>query len=104
MSIRVKIESEAVERREITIKNGPKAGQISTFYEQEGYAFLTDRDGKPRAYPERITLNIDHDRGQKPYPVGNYVVGDASFWVDRFRSLQLGRPVLVAVPNMQRAA
>ncbi len=92
--LKVEIKSATATPRQITIKNGPKAGQITTFHEQEAYIFLLDADGNPRPYPMLTTLNIDIEKGQQPYQPGVYVVDDRSFYLDRFRQLAVGKLVL----------
>lgn len=102
MSLRIEIKSDALNRREITIKNGPRAGQITNFYEQEAWVTLPGNDGKPRPFPQRIVLNIDVDRNQQAWPVGVYTLSDAAFFIDRFNALTIGRIVLTPLAAAQQ--
>lgn len=102
--LKVEIKSAVAAPRNITIKNGPKAGQQTTFHEQEAYIFLMDQDGNPRPYPMLTTLNIDVERGQQPYAPGVYVVDDRSFYLDRFRQLSVGKLVLRPAVAQAKAA
>lgn len=103
MSLRIEIKSDALEARQINIKNGARAGQVATFYEQEAWVTLPGNDGKPRPFPQRIVLNIDVDRKQAAFPVGVYALGDTSFFINRFNSLEIGRIGLVPVAIQQPA-
>jgi len=103
MSLRIEIKNDVLQPREITIKNGARAGQITTFYEQEAWVTLPGNDGKPRPFPQRIVLNIDVDRKQAAWPVGVYTLSDAAFFIDRFNALTIGRIVLSPVAAQQPA-
>lgn len=102
--MKVEVKTTTVTPRVINIKNGPKAGQTTTFYEQEVYITLPDADGNPRPYPMAMTINIDADKGQQPYPPGVYIVDDRSFYLDRFRTLAVGRLHLRPVQPVRAAA
>lgn len=106
--IKIEIKSTVVQPRTITPKTGPRQGQQMTFHEQDAYAFTVDDQGNPRPYPQRITLNIDVDKGAAPYAPGFYMVDPSSFFVDRFNSLQLGRiklkPITAQAQPAGRAA
>jgi hypothetical protein len=104
--LKVEIKSDTITPRIVNIKNGLKAGQQTTFHEQEAYITLADNDGNPRPYPMLTTLNIDVEHGQKPYPPGVYVVDDRSFYLDRFRQLAVGKLSLRSLPaqSVQKAA
>lgn len=107
--IKIEVKDATVNPRVITPSQGKNAGRQMTFYEQDAYAFTADEQGKPRPYPQRIVLNIDMDKGAKPYAPGFYTVCPSSLFVDRFNSLQLGRLKLVplaapAVAATPRAA
>jgi len=104
MAIRIEIKNDNLTPRQITPKQGPNVGKIMTFHEQEAWVLLPDQQGQPRPYPQRIVLNIDADKGQKAYPAGVYTLSDSSFFVNRFGSLELGRPALVGVNPGARAA
>jgi len=101
MSIRIEIKSDVLAPREITAKSGSNAGKTITFYEQEAWVTLPGNDGKPRPFPQRLVLNIDVDRKQAAFPVGVYVLGDTSFFINRFNGLEIGRIGLVPVASQQ---
>lgn len=100
--IRIEVKSADVNPRNVPIKNGPRAGQIATFREQTAWAHLFDRNGQPLPYPVQMTLTLE-DNAQ-PYPPGHYTISPASFYVNRFRGLELGRPVLVPAQAVAKAA
>jgi hypothetical protein len=102
--IKIEVKSADTIAREITAKNGPNAGRKMTFHEQDAYAFTSDDQGNPRPYPQRITLNIDRDKGQQPYGPGMYIVCPSSVFVDRFSNLQLGRLKLRPITQAVQAA
>jgi hypothetical protein len=94
MSIRIQITSEAVENRSVTQK---ATGRQFQFKEQTAWAFTCDQHGNPHPHPEKITVTLP--RGQEtPYPVGDYTLHPASFYVGNFGSLNLS-PRLVPVKS-----
>lgn len=93
--IKIEVKDANITPRVITPSQGKNAGRQMTFHEQDAYAFTADDQGRPRPYPQRITLNIDIEKGQKPYAPGFYTVCPSSVYVDRFNSLTLGRLKLV---------
>jgi len=103
MTLRIEIKSAELTSRTVDIKNGPRAGTSIVFHEQEAWVALPGRDGRPMPYPQRVVVNIDVDWGQAAYAPGIYTVGDASFFVNRFMSLELGRLALVPVTVQQPA-
>lgn len=103
MTLRIEIKSAELAPRTVHIKNGPRAGTTTVFHEQEAWVALPRRDGGPMPYPQRIVLNIDVDKKQQAYAPGLYTVGDGSFFVNRFMSLELGRLSLVPVTVQQPA-
>ena len=86
MSIRIEVKSAACTDRNVTIKNGPRAGQVASFKEQVAYASLMDRDGTAKPYPTEVRLTVD-----QPYPVGMYTLSPTSFYPDKFGGLTMGR-------------
>ena len=115
MTIRIEIKSSVLEVREILPKTGPNAGKPMTFHEQEAWVTLPGNDGKPRPFPQRITLNIDVVRKQEAFAVGVYTLSDTSFFINRFSGLEIGRlhvrqrstgltPLPVAAAQPQRVA
>lgn len=102
--IKIEVKDANVNPRVITPSQGKNAGKQMTFYEQDAYAFTADDQGRPRPYPQRIVLNIDIDKGAKPYAPGFYTVCPSSMFVDRFNSLTVGRLKLVPVPPAVAAA
>ena len=104
MSIQIEIKSTAINSKNVTAKQGQRAGQVMTITEQEAYAHTFDANGNKHAYPTRIVLNIDAQRGQQPYPPGIYMVSPSSFYANRFNQLELGRLQLVPVNQGKPAA
>ncbi len=81
----------------VSVRNGTSAttGKPWEIREQQAYAHCTDRDGNPEAYPQRITINLRD--GAQPFPLGEYTLGDASFYVGQYGRLSIGAPVLVSL-------
>lgn len=84
-----------VKTTEVTTRNGNRQdGSAWQIRAQEAYAHTLDPvNGKPRAYPERISLQLDNN--QLPFPVGIYELSPASIYVGDFGRLMMGRPQLV---------
>lgn len=101
--MKIEIKSTTINSRNITSK---KTGEIIQFVEQEAYAYTSDRNGHPHAYPSRIVVNAQ-ENGQ-PYPVGFYTLSASSYMVDRFGKLELGRvrlePLAAAAAPARTAA
>jgi len=97
----IKIEVKSTEVRTIN-GTSKKTGKPYTIRDQEAYAHTLDKDGKPRAYPERISLQLEGD--QPPFDPGTYHLSPSSVYVGDFGRLMLGRPVLVKAPAVSRAA
>lgn len=91
MSIKIEIKS-----TEVFTKSGiaAKTGRPYNIREQECYAFVTDRDGKPQPYPVRARITLEDE--QAPHPVGIYHLAPQSFWINRFGQIEV-KPVLVPV-------
>jgi hypothetical protein len=82
----MKIEITSTECRQ---KSGmSKAQKPFSFRVQTAYAHL---HGKP--YPVQIEVTLDDSA--TPHPVGSYTLGEESYYVNRFGSLELGRLQLV---------
>jgi len=62
--------------------------ELMHFREQTAYAHVCERDGTPLEYPQKIIIN--HDEDGQPLAVGDYTVGDASFYIDGYSKLQIG--------------
>jgi len=89
MQLKIEIPEAAVIERVVPAseRTGFKGG---TFYYQEGYAVLVDRNtGKANRFPSKIAL--PKEKGEPPYPVGHYELDSASFAVDQYDKLSLGR-------------
>jgi hypothetical protein len=89
--LKIEIKSTDIAQRPFVYKNGQRAGQNGIIYTQEAWAHTYGQDGKLQPYPQRITLNIDAEHEQKPWPVGSYQLAMSSFYVGRFGDLVLGR-------------
>jgi len=85
---RVKIESESID-----IKEGNKNGNDWEIRSQQAYIFLFDSDGKPKAYPTEITVQLRKNRKsgnwQEPYKIGEYNLPLNSIYVGRFGVLSI---------------
>jgi hypothetical protein len=68
-------------------------GKQFSFREQEAWAFLTDANGKPQPYPQRMLISLGDN--QEPYKPGVYHLAPSSLFVGDFGSLQIGRVALV---------
>lgn len=84
-------------------KEGAKVFEPFTKVSQSAYVQgLVDANGSPEPYAIKISIDLGtKEKGFRPaYPVGIYEVDDASFFVDRFDGLCLGRltlrPITVA--------
>lgn len=100
MALKIEVKSTEVETRTGT---SPRTGKPYTIRSQVAYAFTLERNGQPRSYPERISLNLEDN--DQPYPVGVYYLDDRSVYVGDFGRLMLGRPILTPVKqNLQAAA
>ena len=76
------------------------SGKPYLIREQEGYAHLTGKDGKPERYPARVSINLQD--GTAPYAPGMYTLGDASFSVGEFGALRISRMALTPLPAEAR--
>ncbi|MBS1210082.1 MAG: Helix-destabilising protein [Proteobacteria bacterium] len=93
MSITIEIKNTSITPRNITAKQGPRAGQTFQLLEQEAYAHTFDANGVKHPYPTRIILTLE--QGQQPYSAGFYTLAPNSFYTDRFQKLVLGKPQLL---------
>lgn len=71
------------------VKSGTSArtGKPYSIREQEGWAFLADRDGKSQPHPQRIKLTLGDD--QQPYQPGLYQLDPSSIFVGDFAQLNI---------------
>lgn len=90
------------------MKSGTSArtGKAYSIREQEAWAFLCDRDGKPQPHPQRIKLTLADE--QAPYNPGLYQLDPSSIFVGDFSQLNIRarlRPLAAAsVPAQPKAA
>lgn len=97
--MRIEVKSTAVAER----KGVSDAGRPWSIREQQAYAHVLDRDGKPEEYPQKITLRLDE--GDQAYPAGEYTLADASFYVGQYGRLTVGTVKLQALAkSVQRSA
>lgn len=97
----IRIEIKSTEVR--TISGTSKAGKPYSIRDQEAYAHTVGRDGQPRPYPERISLQLEDD--QPPFEPGLYTLAPSSLYVGDYGRLMLGRPQLARVqPAVAKAA
>lgn len=85
MTIRIEIQSDKVDERGGTIRNGERAGQTYHIRQQEGWVF----NGK--AYPERFVISLQD--GQQPYAPGMYLLSASSLEVGDYDRLQFSRRI-----------
>lgn len=85
-----------------TRTNPPESATKWTIHEQQGWAHLYDRDGSKRPFPELINIRID--KPDQAYPLGVYMLQPQSIYKNRYNSLTLGNPVLLAVERKQQQA
>jgi hypothetical protein len=92
-----------VKTTEVQTRNGTsqRTGQPWTIRSQDAWAYTLDSNGKPRPYPERISLQLDDN--QLPFPLGNYDLSPASIYVGEFGRLMMGRPQLTPVAAVKAA-
>lgn len=95
--IRIEVKTDAV-----NVKSGTstRTGKPYSIREQEAWAHVLGRDGKPQPYPVSVVLPLGDD--QPPYPPGQYTLDPTCLYVDRFRSLTLSKARLM--PIVQPAA
>jgi len=79
VEILIEVKSAAV--MEKTVRG--KDGREYLIREQTAWADI----GKP--YPQEVRISLE--KGQEPYPVGQYVMDPACLYVDRYGKLTLGR-------------
>lgn len=79
-----------------------KTGKPYNIREQEAYAYVAGRDGKPAPYPVRISIALsDEGPGYNP---GTYHLDPACIYVDRFGGLAIGKPRLVSTVTQAHPA
>lgn len=97
MSIKIEIQSNAIDERRGKIQRGERAGQDYHIRQQEGWVY----NGK--AYPERIVLSLGQDGSA--FPVGMYEIDPASITVGEYGQLQFERSLkLVKLQDAKPAA
>lgn len=69
--------------------------------EQIAWVYMFDQQGRPNPHPQSITLILDGD--DAPYPVGDYLLSPASFYVGPFGSVKV-RPKLEPLKKPMAAA
>lgn len=83
MSIKIEIQSNAIDERKGTIQRGERAGQEYHIRQQEAWVY----NGK--AYPERIVIGLGRDG--VAFPPGMYEIDPASLEVGDYGQLQFSR-------------
>lgn len=85
MTIQIEIQSDRIDERGGTIKNGERAGQQYHIRQQEAWV----HNGK--AYPERFVISLQD--GQGAYPPGMYQLHPGSLEVGEYGRLQFARRI-----------
>jgi len=82
-----------IESAEIKTKSGVSArtGKPYSMREQRGYAYCTDKDGKPNRHPNALCITLRDD--QPPYAPGFYTLSPSSFYTNKYDQLEVS-PVL----------
>lgn len=96
--LRIEIKSNLVQ----DISGTSKAGKPYHIRKQAAWAHTYDAQGALNPYPERMEFSLAD--GQEPFPVGNYTLSPASFYIGDFNLLSIGRPILEPMVAAQRAA
>lgn len=81
--LRVQIKDPELHIREVKRDNG----DVLTFREQSGFVAL------PNGEFRQVRISLHRDA--KPFPVGEYQIGDDSFRVGNFGDLQLSRQLVL---------
>jgi hypothetical protein len=92
--MKIEIQSSEVKSRSGTSQ---KTGRPYTIREQQAYAHIPTS-----AYPVEISINLRGD--EQPWSPGMYQLDDASFFVDRFKSLSIGTLTLRPIAAEQKKA
>lgn len=92
---------------DVVTKSGvsKRTGNQYSIREQEAWVHTCDKEGRVRPHPERVVLSLEDN--QPPYPPGSYTICPSSFFVDRFRMLDLRlrlKPATSATVAATRAA
>jgi len=93
--IKIEINSASFEQKSGT---SARTGKPYSIREQEAWAFLTDREGKPQPHPQRIKITLAD--GEQPYNPGAYQLDPSSLFVGDFSQLNIRarlRPLQSAV-------
>jgi len=99
-ALRIEIKSNLIQE----ISGTSKAGKPYHIRKQAGWAYTYDQMGAPNPFPERMEFSLAD--GQDPFPVGNYTLSPASFYIGDFHSLAISRPILepISPAQLQKAA
>lgn len=97
----IKIE---IKSAEIRTKSGvaAKTGKPYSIREQDGWAFTLGRDGKPNAYPVKLSLSLRDE--QQPYQPGVYTLCPSSLYTNRFDQLEISPVLVPMVAEAKKAA
>lgn len=79
-----------------------KTGKPYEITEQPAWIFLVDQNGRQQPYPVQIMVMLE--KGQHPYPLGDYVLHPSSVQSGRFGSLQIRLDIRKAEANVKAAA
>lgn len=79
-----------------------RTGKPYAIREQEAWAYLTDRDGKPQPHPQRIKVTLSD--GEAPYNPGVYTLDPSSIFVGDFSQLNIRARLRPLVQSAAKAA
>lgn len=100
MCIRVLVKSVFVESIPMSGKNGKPDWFMR---KQVIWVQLVDGSGSPDPYPSKSNVLLNRD--DAPYPIGDYMVSPASFYVGSFDRLELGLKLIPAsARSLEKAA
>ena len=87
-----------IKRVDVATRSGTgDGGRPWSMREQQGFAYTVDKEGRPDDFPSKVVVRLDD--GANPYPVGEYVLDERSYYVAQYGRLSLGSLVLRPVPG-----
>lgn len=84
--LKILIQGVEVTERPVPGKLNRSGGPL-VFREQRAYAYLSDRNGKPFAFPSPVVVNVPD--GAHPYAEGVYTLAASSYGANQYGALEL---------------